>query len=156
MERLESRPPQRAVGAGARHRLVFIDRLLATHVHLRHGATHDVLACWFSVDRSTITRAIGEARRAHRQQGPGRATTRMVICRRRVTTPDEQAGEPYGPAAAVGAVPGQRDRIPEQRSVVAQPFAHADTGVAEPVEQRRPLRRTTHPCDRGHCTGQND
>ncbi|MER7118161.1 transposase family protein [Streptomyces goshikiensis] len=36
--------------------LVFIDRLLATLVHLRHGATHDVLACLFEVDRSTITR----------------------------------------------------------------------------------------------------
>ncbi|WP_240804285.1 transposase family protein [Streptomyces sp. A0592] len=57
---LESRPRKRAVGAGAKHRLVFIDRLLATLVHLRHGATHDVLACWFGVDRSTITRAIGE------------------------------------------------------------------------------------------------
>ncbi|MGA4960361.1 helix-turn-helix domain-containing protein [Streptomyces lavendulocolor] len=34
----------------------------ATLVHLRHGATHDVLACWFGVDRSTITRAIGEIR----------------------------------------------------------------------------------------------
>ncbi|WP_257153831.1 transposase [Streptomyces lunaelactis] len=42
--------------------LVFIDRLLATLVHLRHGATHDVLACWVGVDRSTITRAIGEVR----------------------------------------------------------------------------------------------
>ncbi|MEU8917858.1 transposase family protein [Streptomyces nigrescens] len=50
------------MGAGAKHRLVFIDRLLATLVHLRHGATHDVLACWFGVDRSTITRAIGEVR----------------------------------------------------------------------------------------------
>jgi hypothetical protein len=49
------------VGAGAKHRLVFVDRLLAL-VHLRHGATHDVLACWFDVDRSTITRAIGEVR----------------------------------------------------------------------------------------------
>ncbi|MFC9589365.1 transposase family protein [Streptomyces sp. NPDC056944] len=45
-----------------KHRLVFIDRLLATLVHLRHGATHYVLACWFGVDRSTITRAIGEVR----------------------------------------------------------------------------------------------
>ncbi|MFK0239187.1 transposase family protein [Streptomyces vinaceus] len=60
--RLESRPRKRAVGAGAKHRLVFVDRLLATLVHLRHGATHDVLACWFGVDRSTITRAIGEVR----------------------------------------------------------------------------------------------
>ncbi|MEU9575593.1 transposase family protein [Streptomyces massasporeus] len=31
-------------------------------MHLRHGATHDVLACWFGVDRSTITRAISEVR----------------------------------------------------------------------------------------------
>lgn len=59
---LASRPRCRAAGAGARHKLVFIDRLLATLVHLRHGATHDVLACWFGVDRSTITRAIGEVR----------------------------------------------------------------------------------------------
>ncbi|MGY0071986.1 transposase family protein (plasmid) [Streptomyces sp. QTS137] len=50
------------MGAGAKHRLVFVDRLLATLVHLRHGATHDVLACWFDVDRSTITHAIGEVR----------------------------------------------------------------------------------------------
>ncbi|MGY0489147.1 transposase family protein [Streptomyces sp. WG-D5] len=47
---------------GARHKLVFVERLLATLVHLRHGVTHDVLACWFGVDRSTITRAIGEVR----------------------------------------------------------------------------------------------
>lgn len=60
--KLVSRPRKRAVGAGAKHRLVFIDRLLATLVHLRHGATHDVLACWFDVDRSTITRAISEVR----------------------------------------------------------------------------------------------
>jgi len=59
---LASRPRRRAVGAGAKHKLVFVDRLLATLVHLRHGVTHDVLACWFGVDRSTITRAIGEIR----------------------------------------------------------------------------------------------
>jgi hypothetical protein len=60
--RLASRPRKRAVGAGAKHQLVFVDRLLATLIHLRHGATHDVLACWFGVDRSTITRAINEVR----------------------------------------------------------------------------------------------
>jgi hypothetical protein len=42
--RLADRPRRRAVGAGARHRL-FLDRLLATPVHLRHGVTHDVLGC---------------------------------------------------------------------------------------------------------------
>ncbi|MFF4410662.1 transposase family protein [Streptomyces sp. NPDC001404] len=60
--KLASRARKRAVGAGAKYKLVFVDRLLATLVHLRHGTTHDVLACWFSVDRSTITRAIGEVR----------------------------------------------------------------------------------------------
>ncbi|WP_461028737.1 transposase [Streptomyces sparsus] len=60
--RLAARPRKRAMGAGAKYRLVFVDRLLATLVHLRHGLTHDVLACWFGVDRSTITRAIGEVR----------------------------------------------------------------------------------------------
>ncbi|MEV7568765.1 helix-turn-helix domain-containing protein [Streptomyces tanashiensis] len=60
--RLEARPRERAVGAVAKYRLVFSDRLLATLVHLRHGASHDVPARWFGVDRSTITRAIGEVR----------------------------------------------------------------------------------------------
>ncbi|MBT2401756.1 transposase family protein [Streptomyces sp. ISL-100] len=60
--RLASRPRKRAVGAGAKHQMVFVDRLLATLVHLRHGVTHDVLACWFGVDRSTVTRAVGEVR----------------------------------------------------------------------------------------------
>lgn len=29
---------------------------------VRHGKTHDVLVCWFGVDRSTIARAVGEVR----------------------------------------------------------------------------------------------
>ena len=45
--RLVSRPRRRAVRAGAKHKLVFVDRLPATLVHLRHGTTHDVPACWF-------------------------------------------------------------------------------------------------------------
>ncbi|MFF5092739.1 transposase family protein [Streptomyces niveus] len=60
--RLASRPRKRAMGAGVKHRLVFVDRLPATLVHLRHGTTHDMLACWFGVDRSTITRAVNEVR----------------------------------------------------------------------------------------------
>ncbi|MFJ5829181.1 transposase family protein [Streptomyces sp. NPDC093089] len=68
-EKLVSRPRKRAVGAGAKHRLVFVDRLLATLVPLRHGVTHDVPACWFGVDRSTITRAIGEVRPLLAEQG---------------------------------------------------------------------------------------
>ena len=60
--RLTARTRRRAVGAGARYRLVFVDRLLATLVCLRHGVTHEVLAAWFGVDRSTITRAVNEIR----------------------------------------------------------------------------------------------
>ena len=60
--RLAGRPRRRAVGAGAKYRLVFVDRLLATLVYLRHAVTHDVLAAWFGVDRSTITRAVNEIR----------------------------------------------------------------------------------------------
>ncbi|MFE3866444.1 transposase family protein, partial [Streptomyces goshikiensis] len=39
-----------------------MDRHPATLVHLRHSATHNVLARWSDVDRSTTTRAIGEVR----------------------------------------------------------------------------------------------
>jgi hypothetical protein len=41
-----SRPRKRATGAGAKHRLVFADPLLATLARLRHEIAHDVLACW--------------------------------------------------------------------------------------------------------------
>jgi hypothetical protein len=61
--RLASRPRKRVVSADAKHRVVFVDRLLATLVHHRHGVTHDVLAYWFGMDRSTVTRAIGEVLR---------------------------------------------------------------------------------------------
>jgi hypothetical protein len=67
--RLAVRPRRLAVGAGAKYKFVFVDRLLATLVNLRHGTTHDVLACWFGVDRSTITRAIGEVRPLLAQRG---------------------------------------------------------------------------------------
>ncbi|GAA0699742.1 hypothetical protein GCM10010193_63120 [Kitasatospora atroaurantiaca] len=53
---------RRAAGAGARHRLVFVDRVSATLIHLRHDLPHAVLALLFGVDRSTISRAIHEAR----------------------------------------------------------------------------------------------
>ncbi|MFB4302247.1 transposase family protein [Actinomadura sp. NTSP31] len=34
---------------------MFVDGLLATLIHLRHGVTHDVLGCWFGVSSSTST-----------------------------------------------------------------------------------------------------
>lgn len=53
---------KRAAGAGARHQLVFVDRLVATLIHLRHDLPHSVLGLLFDVDRSTITLAIAEIR----------------------------------------------------------------------------------------------
>ncbi|MCZ4101730.1 helix-turn-helix domain-containing protein [Streptomyces sp. H39-C1] len=53
--------------------------LLVTLHHLRHGATHNVLACWFGVDGSTITRAIGEVRPLLATRG----CAISMVCRRR-------------------------------------------------------------------------
>ncbi|MFC9289115.1 transposase family protein, partial [Streptomyces sp. NPDC057052] len=60
---------KRAAGAGARHQLVFTDRLVATLIHLRHDLPHAVLALLFGVDRSTITRAVGEIRTLLAERG---------------------------------------------------------------------------------------
>jgi hypothetical protein len=53
---------KRAAGGDARHQLVFVDRRVVTLIHLRHDLPHSVLALLFDVDRSTVTRAIGEIR----------------------------------------------------------------------------------------------
>lgn len=43
----------REAGAGARHRLVFVDRLVVTLIRLRHDLPHSVLALLSGVDRSS-------------------------------------------------------------------------------------------------------
>lgn len=60
---------KRAAGAGARHRLVFVDRLVAKLIHLRHDLPHSVLGLLFGVDRSTITRAAQEIRALLAERG---------------------------------------------------------------------------------------
>ncbi|MDT0456441.1 transposase family protein [Streptomyces sp. DSM 41527] len=49
-------------GAGPKHDLVFTDRVLVTLVHLRTQLPHAALAELYSLERSTITRAISEIR----------------------------------------------------------------------------------------------
>jgi hypothetical protein len=49
-------------GAGPKHDLVFTDRVLVTLVHLHHQLPHAALAELYGLERSTITRAIGEIR----------------------------------------------------------------------------------------------
>ncbi|MFD3873691.1 transposase family protein [Streptomyces sp. NPDC058623] len=53
---------RRAAGAGPRQRLLFIDRLLVTLVHLRLGLPNAALAQLYGVDRSTVSGAIREVR----------------------------------------------------------------------------------------------
>jgi hypothetical protein len=53
---------RRAAGAGPHHRLVLVDRVLATLVILRLQLPHQALAVLYGVDRATITRAVGEVR----------------------------------------------------------------------------------------------
>jgi hypothetical protein len=73
---------KRAAGTGARHQLVFIDRLVATLIHLRHDLPHSVLGLLFGVDRSTITRAIAQIRALLAERGcalPDRPGLRLRI-----------------------------------------------------------------------------
>jgi hypothetical protein len=53
---------RRAAGAGRPPRLRLTDRLILTLAHLRLGMPHEALAVAFGVDRSTVTRAIGQVR----------------------------------------------------------------------------------------------
>src|SRR5690348_4555102 len=49
-------------GARRRPRLRFADRVLVTLAHLRPAIPHETLTVAFEVDRSTVTRAIGQIR----------------------------------------------------------------------------------------------
>ncbi|MFC6018014.1 transposase family protein [Plantactinospora solaniradicis] len=62
MRARRGRPRRRAAGAGRRLTLRFTDRLIMTLAHLRLGIPHKALAVGFGVDRSTVTRAIGQVR----------------------------------------------------------------------------------------------
>jgi hypothetical protein len=70
----------RAEGAGPGHELAFTDRVIATLVILRFQLPHAALALFYGVDRSTITRAIGEIRPLLAQRGfavPGKPGLRL-------------------------------------------------------------------------------
>jgi hypothetical protein len=71
---------KRAAGAGPDHGLPFTDRVIVTLVYLRFQLPHAALAGLYQVDRSTITRAIGEIRPLLAARGfavPGRPGLRL-------------------------------------------------------------------------------
>ena len=61
-ERRGGRDRLRAEGAGPNRELAFADRVIATLVILRFQLPHAALALFYTVDRSTITRAVHEIR----------------------------------------------------------------------------------------------
>jgi DDE superfamily endonuclease/Helix-turn-helix of DDE superfamily endonuclease len=70
----------RAAGAGPGHGLVFADRVIVTLVYLRFQLPHAALAELYRVDRSTISRAVGEIRPLLAARGfavPGEPGTRL-------------------------------------------------------------------------------
>jgi hypothetical protein len=70
----------RAAGAGPDHDLPFTDRVIVTLVYLRFQLPHAALARLYRVDRSTITRAVGEIRPLLAARGfavPGRPGLRL-------------------------------------------------------------------------------
>jgi hypothetical protein len=71
---------KRAAGAGPDHGLPFTDRVIVTLVYLRFQLPHAALAGLYQVDRSTVTRAIGEIRPLLAARGfavPGRPGLRL-------------------------------------------------------------------------------
>jgi DDE superfamily endonuclease/Helix-turn-helix of DDE superfamily endonuclease len=70
----------RAAGAGPAHDLAFTDRVIATLVVLRFQLPHAALALFYRVDRTTITRAVGEIRPLLAARGfavPGKPELRL-------------------------------------------------------------------------------
>jgi DDE superfamily endonuclease/Helix-turn-helix of DDE superfamily endonuclease len=70
----------RGSGAGPDHQLAFTDRVIVTLVVLRLQLPHAVLAALYGVDRSTVTRAVGEVRpllAARRFAVPGERGVRL-------------------------------------------------------------------------------
>lgn len=71
---------KRAAGAGPDRDLPFTDRVIVTLVHLRFQLPHAALAELYRVDRSTVSRAVGEVRKLLAARGfavPGERGTRL-------------------------------------------------------------------------------
>ncbi|WP_324609551.1 transposase family protein [Streptomyces sp. NRRL S-340] len=123
---------------------MFIVRLLARLVHLRHGVTHDVLACWFDVDHSAITRAIGELRPLIDERG---CTVSPGVRLRTVAEPRPD-GAHRGRRARRGRgrhreplPPDRREGV--MRKVLAAAAAHELAVFGHPMQWPRPNGKTT-------------
>ncbi|MFF3313665.1 transposase family protein [Streptomyces sp. NPDC002952] len=106
-------------------------------MHLRHGATHDVLACWFGVDRSTITRAIGEVRPLLAERG---CTVSAGVRLRTLAEVVDHFGAAGRPGSLTAPRSGSDARLSDAR-----------TGTSSSLRQEQAERRQNHG---GHGRGQ--
>jgi DDE superfamily endonuclease len=136
-------PGRSAAAAGGRSRCpapAGVHRPAAGHlVHLRHGVTHDVLACWFGVSRSTIMRVVGEVRwllaePAGRPAASGAPAHRPDHSPTRATAPGA-TGDYCAPAASAAPF-RRRPTKPLTADAGARPAACIRPGTGQPESPR--------------------
>ncbi|MFF4829978.1 transposase family protein [Streptomyces sp. NPDC001312] len=135
----------RAEGGGPSRQLVLTDRVIATLVILRFQLPHAALAVFYSVDRSTVTRAVHEIRPLLAARGfavPGEAGLRLhtladvfaYATAKGVATPGRHRGT--GPASEGGPPrpePGRSSWTPEPPPYEPSPYK-PPTASAPPPE----------------------
>ncbi|MFE2214891.1 transposase family protein [Streptomyces canus] len=119
----------RAAGAGRRHGLVFVDRVLVALAHLRLDLTHAALAELFDVDRCTVTKAIGQIR--------------PLLAARGFATPTGFRLRILADVFAYAQAEGVRLRLDGTEIQVRRPAAHRP-GRRRFVSGKR--RQNTHKC----------
>lgn len=120
---------RRGEGAGRKHQLVFVDRVVVTLAHLRLDLTHAALAELFGVSRCTITQAIGEIR--------------PLLARRGFATPTGIRLRTLADVFAYAQAEGVRLRLDGTEIQVRRSAAH------RPGRRRHVLgkkRQNTHKC----------
>ncbi len=147
------RARKRAEGAGARHQLMFVDRLVATLIHLRHDLPHSVLGLLFGVDRSTLTRAVGEVHTFLAERGcavPDRPGLRL-----RTLTDVFAYAQAEGVELRLDAAEIQVRRPPAGRGgrrAFVSGKKKQNTVKATVIADWRAARYGPMPCDLGVCT----
>ncbi len=96
---------KRVVGAGARHRLVFVDRFLASVVYLRHGAAHH--GCWSAGSALTAPRSPGPSAKSGPYWPSGAAPSPQAFACGR----SPRSSTTSGPEGSPGIIDGTEIRV---------------------------------------------
>ena len=153
----------RAAGAGPDHDLPFTDRVIVTLVYLRFQLPHAALAVLYGVDRSTITRAVGEIRPLLAARGfavPGEPGVRLrtladvfAYAAARGVEPAARRHGSAGQAPARGQARPPRVRVGQEEAEHEEGHRHHRREGPHPVGRGVPPRADARPdrgADRGH------